>query len=242
MFMRSLKRMQAVIFVFALLAAAPAYARLSPATEAAAPIPDVQVADSAGHPVSIRAVLEAMGTGPVIILPIYTRCGASCPLQTQKIKRLWNSLNRGTSLRVLVFSFDPKETAASISDYRKREGVPENWVVLHAPESSTRSFFDFFHYSVIDENGQLIHPDRIFLLDSSLAWRFTMEGLNYNPEEIVKVVDQLQSPGLAVWIETHPDAVAWTGFLCILVSLSLLAVWRVGRKPSNHTSAIKNQA
>ncbi|HEX3372495.1 MAG TPA: SCO family protein [Candidatus Acidoferrales bacterium] len=205
-------------------------------------MPDVQVLDASDNSVSIRSIIGTMGTGPIVILPIYTRCAASCPLQTQKIKQVWKDLNRASAIRVLVFSFDPQETAASISDYRRREGVPDTWVVVHARESDARSFFDFFQYSVMSDNGQFVHPDRVFLLDSSSTWRFTMDGLNYNPQEVEQALAKLQSPGLGVWIQTNPDTVAWTGFLCILVSLCLLGIWRVGHKSSRQSFAPKNQA
>jgi len=183
-----------------------------------------------------------MGSGPVVILPIYTRCAVSCPLQTQKIEQVWKDLNGGPSIRVLAFSFDPQETSASIADYRRREAVPESWVVARAKESDARTFFDFFQYSVMNDNGQLVHPDRIFLLDAASRWRFTVDGLNYNPEEIELALGELQSPGLRVWLQTNPDAVAWTGFLCILVSLCLLGIWRVGHKPPKRSIAARNQA
>jgi cytochrome oxidase Cu insertion factor (SCO1/SenC/PrrC family) len=242
MFGKRFPRCGRIVFLFVLLAAAPAHARIAPATQSTSPIPDVQVLDAAGNSVSIRSVIAAMGSGPVVILPIYTRCAASCPLQTQKIKQVWKDLNAGSSIRVLAFSFDPQETSASISDYRRREAVPDGWAVVRAKESDARTFFDFFQYSVMSDNGQLVHPDRIFLLDSAARWRFTMDGLNYNPEEIEQALAELQSPGLRVWLQTNPDAVAWTGFLCILVSLCMLAIWRIGHKPPKPSLAVKNQA
>ena len=236
MFGKRFARSRRIVFLFAFLAAQHVDARIAPATQSSLPIPDVQVLDAAGNSVSIRSVIAAMGGGPIVILPIYTRCAASCPLQTQKIKQVWKDLNGAASLRVLAFSFDPQETDSTISDYRHREGVPDRWVVVRAREPDARAFFDFFQYSVMGDNGQFVHPDRIFLLDSSSRWRFTMGGLNYNPQEIESALAQLQSPGLRVWIQTHPDAVAWTGFLCILGSLCVLAIWRVGAIPQSNPS------
>jgi cytochrome oxidase Cu insertion factor (SCO1/SenC/PrrC family) len=242
MFGKSFMRRGQIIFLFALLAAARTDARIVPATQTRLPVPDVQVLDASGNSVSIRSVIAAMGTGPIVLLPIYTRCAASCPVQTQKIKQVWKDLNPASSIRVLAFSFDLQETAVSISDYRRREGVPDGWVVVHAHAIEARTFFDFFQYSVMSDNGQFVHPDRIFLLDSSSRWRFTMDGLNYNPEEVELALAQLQSPGLGVWIQTNPEVVAWTGFLCILVSLCLLGIWRLGRKPPKASFVAKNQA
>ena len=240
MFGKCFARRGKIFFLLALLAAVPAAARIEPAAQSASPIPDVQVLDSANNSVSMRSLIAAMGSGPVVILPIYTRCAASCPVQTQKIKQVWNDVSGRYAIRVVAFSFDPEETAASIFDYRRREGVPDRWAVVRARPGDARAFFDFFQYSVMSDNGQFVHPDRIFLLDSSSQWRFTMDGLNYNAAEIEQALAQLQSPGLGVWLRTNPDAVAWTGFACILISLCILAIWRVGRKPSGQSVAAKN--
>ena len=221
------------VLLFAFLAA-PVQARIIPAIETAAPIPDAQVLDEAGNSTTIRSMLAAMGGGPVVLLPIYTRCAASCPLQTQKLKQALAGLNLGP-VRVLVFSFDPAETTATIEEYRKREAVPENWPMIRASESAVRSFFDFFHYSVLNEKGQLTHPDQIFLLDPSLKWRFTVAGLNWNPQEIGQALGQARSPGILMWIRTHPDAIAWAGLSVIVVGIGFLCIWLIGYKPANRS-------
>jgi cytochrome oxidase Cu insertion factor (SCO1/SenC/PrrC family) len=225
--------MKRTFLLFAFLAAAPLSARVIPAIEAAAPVPDVQVLDEAGNSTSLRSLLAAMGGGPVVVLPIYTRCAVSCPLQTQKLKQALAGLNPGAPLRILVFSFDPEETAGTIRQYRELEGVPESWSVIRAREAAIRTFFDFFHYWVMDEKGQLVHPDRIFLLDPSLQWRFTVTGVNWSPQEIGQALGQARSPGIMLWMRTHPDALAWAGFLCVLVSTGLLWVRLIRYKLSN---------
>jgi len=219
--------MKRTLLLFAFFAAASLHARVIPALETAAPIPDVQVIDEAGNNTSLGSLLAAMGGGPVVVLPVYTRCAASCPIQTQKLKQAWEGLSPGASLRILVFSFDPQETTETISQYRKLEGVPESWKVVRASATATRSFFEFFHYRVMDEKGQLIHPDQIFLLDPSLRWRFTMAGLIWSPQEIGQALGQARSPGITLWIRTHPDALAWAGFLCLLVGITILGIWLV---------------
>ena len=240
MFGKSFIRRGRFACLFVLLAAAQADARLVPATQTASPVPDVQVFDGAGRSDSIRSMLAGMGTGPIVILPIYARCAASCPLQTQKIKQVWNNLMRRSPVRVLAFSFDPAETAASIADYRRREAVPDGWAVVHARETEARTFFDFFRYSVVGDDGQFVHPDRIFLLDRSLQWRFTMDGLNYRPEEMESALAQLQSPGPGLWLRTNPELIAWAGLACILISIGMLAFWRIGHKSSRQSAAAKS--
>jgi cytochrome oxidase Cu insertion factor (SCO1/SenC/PrrC family) len=173
-----------------------------------------------------------MGSGSVVLLPIYTRCSASCPLQTQKLKRALSGLG-SAPVRVLVFSFDPAETVATIAEYRKRENIPANWRVIRADQSAVRGFFDFFHYSVFNEKGEMIHPDQIFLLDPSLRWQFTMAGLNWSPQELDEALEETRSPGIVMWARTHPDTLAWTGLFSIAFGVGLLCVWLVRRRPAS---------
>ena len=223
--------------VVALLFAASSRARTLPATNLGTTIPDVSVMKEGADPASLRSILAGMGNGPVVILPVYTRCRVSCPLQTQKLKEAIASLGFGGSLRVLVFSFDPAETSATVQEYRSRERVPDNWVVVTAQEGAVRKFFDFFQYAVMDDNGTLIHPDQIFVLDPSLRWRFTIVGVNWNSREVGQVIALVRSPGILRWISTHPDDLAWAGLWSIVLSVGLLGVWVVRTKHRERTLA-----
>lgn len=235
--MRSFLRITRTLLIVAILAT-PLYARIIPAAKTAAPIPDAQVIDEFGSRTTVRSMLGTMGSGSVVLLPVYTRCSASCPLQTQKLKRALAGLN-SASVRVLVFSFDPGETAATLAEYRKRESIPAGWRVIRADESAARGFFDFFHYSVFNEKGQMIHPDQIFLLDPSLHWQFTMAGLNWDLQELGGALSETRSPGIVMWARTHPDALAWAGLFSIAFGVGLLCVWLVRRRPDTASVAAR---
>jgi cytochrome oxidase Cu insertion factor (SCO1/SenC/PrrC family) len=214
--------MKRTFLLFALLAATPLSARVTPAIETAARVPDAHVIDEDGNGTSIHPLLAAMGGGPVVILPTYTHCVVSCPVQTHKLKQALAGLDPRSPLRVLVFSFDPEETTQTLREYKKREGLPKSWSVVRASEPEIREFFDFFHYWVMNEKGQLAHPDQIFLLDPSLQWRFTVAGLNWSPDEIGQALGQARSPGLMLWMRTHPNELACAGFLIFLGSIGSL--------------------
>ncbi len=230
--------MKRVCLFFALLAAASAHARVIPAADNSAEVPDIEVMDDGGGAVSLRSMLAAMGGGPVVVLPIYTNCAVSCPLQTRKLKQALASLNSGGALRILVFSFDAADTSTTIEQYRKREGVPENWKVVTAREDEILDFFRFFQYSIMDDKGQFIHPDQIFLLDPSLRWRFTLTGVIWSPSELGHAIDQARSPGILGWISSHPSALAWAGFLCVLLSIGSLWIWLIRFKTGERSVAL----
>ena len=139
-------------------------------------------------------------------------------------------MGSGAAYRVLVFSFDPSETADSLRTFRKQERLPANWIVVRADEEEIRRFFDFFHYSVMTEGGMLIHPSEIFLLDHNLNWRATLVGQDWNSAEMQKSLRRIETPGLAGWIVMNPSTLAVVGFGGMLLSLGLLIAWLIFRK------------
>jgi SCO1/SenC len=207
------------------------------------PVPHVQVWDEADHKMPLQSVLEAEGSGSVILLPVYTRCSASCPVLTQKLKAESAHLGSQVAYRVLVFSFDPSETSDSLRTFRKQERLPANWIMVRADEEEIRRFFDFFHYSVMTEGGMLVHPSEIFLLDHDLNWQATLLGEDWSSAELQKKLSRIETPGPAGWIAMNPAALAVVGFGGMLLSLGLLIGWLIFRnrnlvRPQHSTSAM----
>lgn len=237
MFVANIPAFKRAFLLLLFLATAPLYARVIPASDYSASIPDVTVLEDGVHAVQLRTLLAAAGTGPVVVLPIFTNCAASCPLQTRKLKQAIANLHSSGGLRIVVFSFDPSDTESTIEQYRKREGVPESWKVVTAREDDIRNFFQFFQYSVMDDKGQFIHPDQIFLLDPDLQWRFTITGLIWSPQELGQAIEETRSPGIHAWMVSHPDALGWTGFLGVLLGLGLLGAWFIYFRPAQRSVA-----
>lgn len=194
-------------------------------------IPDVRVWNEANHNVPLQSVLTAEGGGPVILLPIYTRCGASCPVLTRKLEEEAARMDSGIAYRVLVFSFDPSESSKSLEIFRRQEQVPANWAMVRADEGEIRQFFDFLHYPVMTEGDMLIHPSEIFLLDDGLNWRGTLVGVDWSSAELQRQLSRIETRGLAGWIAMNPAALAVMGFGGMLLSLGLLIGWLIFHKP-----------
>jgi SCO1/SenC len=197
-------------------------------------VPNVQVWDEANHHVLLGSVLATAGGEPVILLPVYTRCPASCPVLTQKLVEETGRLGHSVAYRVLVFSFDPRETADSLRMFRGQQRVPANWILVRANEAEIRRFFDFFHYSVMTEGSMLIHPNEVFLLDHRLNWRATLVGVDWNSVVLNNNLRWIENPGLVGWIATNPAKLALAGFGGLLFSLGLIMGWLISRRPRRH--------
>jgi cytochrome oxidase Cu insertion factor (SCO1/SenC/PrrC family) len=232
-----------VTLTLVLVAALSSYAQTIPARQAT-PVPDVQILDEASQSTSLRSMLNQMGSGPVILLPIFTRCSASCPVLTRKLEAALVSINTDKPYRVLVFSFDPLETAESLRLYQTHERIPAHWKIVRSDESGIRQLFGFLHYSVMDQGGKLVHPNEVFLLDQSLNWRWTLVGEDWSSQELATDIDQTRSPGFVAWLKANPESLAWIGFAATILSISLAISWIICRKrlsPACGVGAPKNQ-
>jgi hypothetical protein len=198
-------------------------------------VPDVRVWDESNHNLLLRAELETAGSGPVILLPVYTRCAASCPILTQKLEQETARMGAGGAYRVLVFSFDSSETADSLRSFREREHLPANWILVRADAAEIRKFFDFFHYSVMTEGSMLIHPSELFLLDHNLHWQATLIGEDWNSTALRKNLRRIEQPGLGGWIAMNPAGLAVIGFGGLVLSFGLIIGWLILRRPQRHS-------
>jgi len=221
---------QRVLLILAFAAALPASARTIPALQQS-PVPDVQVFDEDAQPASLRSLLNRPGGDPVIFLPIYTRCTASCPVLTHNLATALAGMNPPQSYRVVIFSFDPLETTESLRLYRARQLVPPDWKIVRSNPTEISRLFEFFRYSIMSQNGALVHPNEVFLLDSNLSWRWTLLGEDWSARELADAIAQTRSPGIVARMNASPERLAWIGFATALLSLSIAGAWMIWRKP-----------
>jgi len=162
-----------------------------------------------------------MGRGPVIFLPLFTRCSSTCPTLLHKLEKSLADEPPASHFRVLVFSFDPAETHASLLAFRSASGIPANWILAHADEGATRSVLQYASYSVMSRGAVFIHPSEIFVLDDSFRWRWTIEGVDWTTKDVARVIEQTSSPNFVTRIEAHPQTIAWTAMGLAIGSIVL---------------------
>jgi cytochrome oxidase Cu insertion factor (SCO1/SenC/PrrC family) len=222
--------------VFALTASG-ARAEISPANSEAGRILDITVLGEWNRSNLLSAHLREAGAGPVIVLPVYTRCTMSCSTYTRKLEQEVARMGKEAAYRVLVISFDPTEDAESMRAFREREHVPAQWLVVRGEEAEIRRFFDFFHYSIMTEGGVLIHPSEIFLLDHELNWRATLTGTDWNASDLQKWLSRIEAPGISGWLAMNPEKLAWVGFGGLVLGLALTLSWLIWRKSPRQPAA-----
>jgi cytochrome oxidase Cu insertion factor (SCO1/SenC/PrrC family) len=214
-------KLRVINLAFLLLAVGqPLFAGTTPAPRNDA-LPDIIVQTDDGATPHLRELLRSMGDGPVLLLPLFTRCSASCPTLLHKLEESLAVYPPSTRVRVLVFSFDPGETQASLSAFRKASAVPADWQLARANEGVTRELLQSFNYPVMSQGAVLIHPSEVFVFDNALRWRWTIDGVTWTPKDLAHVIERTSSSGFISRIEDDPQGIAWLGFAFALGSVCL---------------------
>jgi protein SCO1/2 len=90
-------------------------------------VPDFTLTDRDGRPLS-RHDLDGK---PWIADFIFTRCGVSCPLMTQRMAKLARELPQARDIRFASFTVDPvNDTPEVLADYARRHNAPASWHFL----------------------------------------------------------------------------------------------------------------
>lgn len=197
-------------------------AAVVPAGIHAGTIPDITVWDEANVQHSLREELRAAGTGPVIVLPVYTRCTMSCPILARMLVQQTAKIGPGTPYRVLIFSFDAGDDAQALRQFRVQEKLPPTWILVRSGAADIRRFCDFFRYTVLTEGTVMIHANQTFLLNHNLEWRATFIDQSWSVSVLRTWMSRVESPSLFGWLTMNPEMVVYTGFGGLLLSLALI--------------------
>jgi cytochrome oxidase Cu insertion factor (SCO1/SenC/PrrC family) len=207
-----------------------------PAGLNAGKIPDITVWDEANAQHSLWDELRAAGSGPVIVLPVYTRCTMSCPILARMLVQQTSQLSGGPPYRVLIFSFDPGDDAEALRQFRAQKNLPSSWILVHSGAADIRRFCDFFHYSIMTEGSVMIHTNQMFLLDRNFQWRATFIDEQWDAAELRTWMKRVDSPGVLGWFAMNPEILVYIGFGGMLLSLTLV-LGSLIRRPRSLPSA-----
>ncbi len=211
-----------------------------PAGINAGKIPDITVWDEANAQHRLWEELGSAGTGPVIVLPVYTRCTMSCPILARMLVQQTSQINGGRPYRVLIFSFDAGDDAEALRQFRAQMNLPHSWVIVRSRPADIRRFCDFFHFTVLTEGPVMIHTNQMFLLDHSLQWRATFIDQSWNAADLRTWMGRAESPSLFGWLAMNPEVLVFVGFGGLLLSLILILGAFILRPQPLSSSATSN--
>jgi cytochrome oxidase Cu insertion factor (SCO1/SenC/PrrC family) len=126
---------------------------------------------------------------PVIIAPVYTRCPVACPLITAGLKRaITQSKARPGTYRVVIFSFDPRDTPADLHRFRQRHNLPIDWTVASARGPDIRALMDSIGFQYAQIRGGYSHPNIVVGLTPELRVSKVLNGTEYRAGDIDDII------------------------------------------------------
>ncbi len=123
------------------------------------PIPDIAV-----RPTRMRALRlsELWGDQPLLITLVFTRCSGVCYPFLRSLRAAENSLNESSAYRVLVLSFDGRDTPADLESAAAAVGVIDNdrWVFATASDDDVLALSNStgFRFRWDEVRQQYDHP------------------------------------------------------------------------------------
>jgi hypothetical protein len=183
-------------------------------------------------PANPRTLPPALaGDAPTLLLPIFTRCGGTCPVSAVYLKEALS--DEPARFRVVVLSFDPDDTDADLRDFRKRLGLPAQWVVTKLAPAETRAFLDGLDFHVMKTDGVFDHPNQTFVFSPRGVWAATFNGSRFPQDELDAALRRARAaddPSLLararLWL-LRPEA--WLLLAAAGLALSLLTAARAAR-------------
>ena len=127
---------------------------------------------------------------------VYTSCGGMCPIMTEKMRKLQDTLP--ADIRLVSFSVDPEvDTPAVLTEYAKKYGAdPNRWLFLTGSKESLYTLSkDGFKLAVEDSGGTelepITHSSRFALIDQQGRIRgyYSME----DPSELAHIIKDAKS-------------------------------------------------
>ena len=126
---------------------------------------------------------------PAILAPVYTRCPTACPLIVAGLKKALAASNaRPGTYRVILFSFDPRDTPADLRRFREQHGIPIDWTIASAREPDIRALTDSIGFHYAQTGGGFAHPNMIVGLTPQLRVSKVLTGTEYRAGDIEDVL------------------------------------------------------
>ena len=152
--------------VLLLVACAPLLAARGLAVPARAP-DGAGLVDQAGRPFA----LGALAGRTVVVHFVFTQCSSTCPIQTQALRRVRESLPPELAERVafVSLSLDPAhDSPRTLARFARRHGidVPGWWLVTGSEDALGALARAFRVDARVGADGQIAHRDAVHLLDA----------------------------------------------------------------------------
>lgn len=202
---------------------------------------------------SLSERAASMGDGTLLLLPAFTRCHGSCPITVRALKKATelyasngNKYSPGDRekppYRIILLSFDSGDSAADLSDFRKREGIPSSWKIVRSPDGqSVRGFLDQFRYFFMQSEAGFDHPRQLLVFSRDLRWAGNLSGSDLTAQDLKGAIERTSTSRLRS-IASHPTSWLFFGAMGLTAGLTLLLAAIRRLRTSASANSMKHEA
>ena len=187
-------------------------------------LPPTQVIDDFEKSYELVGTLKELAQGPIILLPVFTRCKGACPALAQGLRSATRELTElMKDVKVVVYTFDPEDVGKSLQEFRSAQQLPNEWLMIRSDSENSKRFFDALQYSYLDQDGDFIHPNQFFVFNKNLEWKGLVVGTDFKPSQLQDVLELARgSMGIIETSFKFPEPLAViAGILFMALTLAL---------------------
>jgi protein SCO1/2 len=131
---------------------------------------------------------------------------------------------RTGTYRVILFSFDARDTPADLRRFRERHRVPLDWAVATADATSIRALMDSIGFHYAQTNNAFTHPNVVIGITPELKTSGFLFGTSYRSSDVERLLSRSRSARL---IDRYAAAIfGLLLFACVMSLVYLVALTR----------------
>jgi len=146
------------------------------------PVAEVVFVDADANALALRSLAGR----PIVVSPIFTRCGQTCPTITASLEQAVAQVGTpGEDFEILSLSFDVADTPADLAQFRERMHLPAGWKLARADSEALLPFLDSIDFRFISgPGGGFTHPNLVVVLSPELIVTKYLYGTTFEADDL----------------------------------------------------------
>lgn len=137
--------------------------------------------------------LDALEGKIIVAAMVFTHCQSACPRIVSDIQRIEKEVSDVSNLQFLLISMDPtRDTPERFREFGKERQLGPNWTMLSSTQEATDEMANVLGVKIKKlSDGGFDHSNSIFVIDQTGTIAFIQEGLEQEPAETIKRINEL---------------------------------------------------
>ncbi len=145
-----------------------------------------------------KVTLADFSGRPVVLTMAFASCSTACPLTIARLKKLDDALkDKQLRVEIVIVTFDPdRDSPAELKKFRDQKNLTApNWRFLTGKKEDIRKLSHLLSINFQSDptSNDIIHSNKLLLLDKEGVVRETVEGLSNNVLVLIDTLELMRS-------------------------------------------------